>query len=249
MNEKKIYLILGASSDIGSELVKDLNDTEKEAVMICHYRSQCEKLAEINLKNGNQIDFIQADLSLQDEVHALIDYVKRQYNSPVYIVHLPANKFEYTKLKTFSWETLQRDMEIQVHALIEIMKAFLPHMLKRDCMTKVVIMLSAYTMGNPPKYMMNYIVTKYALLGLMKSLAIDYAGKNIRINGISPSMMETKFLDNVDERIVQLNAYNSVGKRNAQVSDIVPAIRFLLSDASNYLHGTNLNVTNGNIIS
>ena len=62
-------------------------------------------------------------------------------------------------------------------------------------------------------------------------------------------MMETKFLDNVDERIVQLNAYNSVGKRNAQVSDIVPAIRFLLSDASNYLHGTNLNVTNGNIIS
>ena len=89
---------------------------------------------------------------------------------------------------------------------------------------------------------------KYLLLGFMKALAADYEGKEININSVSPSMIETKFLNQIDDRIVQMNAENSAENRNASVSDIVPAIVFLLSDAANYMHGVNLNLSNGNTI-
>ncbi|MEY8283645.1 SDR family oxidoreductase [Lachnospiraceae bacterium 50-23] len=121
-------------------------------------------------------------------------------------------------------------------------------MTKAEVVGKVVIMLSSYTISNPPKFMMNYIMVKYALMGLMKALAVDYAGKRICINGISPSMIETKFLNNINDRIVELNAQNSIAGRNAGVSDIVPGIRFLLSEYSDYVHGINLNISNGNVI-
>ena len=88
---------------------------------------------------------------------------------------------------------------------------------------------------------------KYSLLGLMKSLAVEYDGKKISINALSPSMMETKFLSDIDERIVQINAKNSRFGKNASVKDIVPALEFLLSDASNYMNGANLNLSNGEV--
>ena len=58
-------------------------------------------------------------------------------------------------------------------------------------------------------------------------------------------MIETKFLKNIDERIVQMVAETSPEKRNAKPEDIVPVIQFLLSEAANYIHGENLGVTNG----
>lgn len=248
MNEKGIYLILGASSDVGIGLIQVLNETQKDSTFLCHYRSNIDELEKISLDNGNKIKFIQADLSKNEEVYELIREIKENYGVPSYIVHLPASKFEYTKLKKFEWEQFQEDLEIQVHSLIEILKEFLPLMLKKEIICKVVIMLTSYTISNPPKFMMSYIMTKYALLGMMKSLAADYAGKKIRINGISPTMIDTKFLENISSKILELNAQESVGGRNATVMDIVPAIKFLLSSDSDYMHGVNLNITNGNII-
>ena len=86
------------------------------------------------------------------------------------------------------------------------------------------------------------------LLGVVRQLAADNAGKKININAISPSMIETKLLSEIDPKIVALAAEGSNEKRNATVDDIVPGICFLLSDDSNYLSGVNLNLSNGNVI-
>ena len=58
-------------------------------------------------------------------------------------------------------------------------------------------MLTSCTTNIPPKYLASYVTSKYALLGLVKALSNEYADKGIRINGISPSMIETKFLENI----------------------------------------------------
>jgi len=109
-------------------------------------------------------------------------------------------------------------------------------------------MLSSVTISTPPKYLMSYNMIKFTLLGLMKSLVSDYSGKRININAVSPSMINTKFLSNIDSRIIELNATNSNENKNADICDIVPTIKFLLSKDSNYINGINLNVSNGNVI-
>ena len=248
MNYESVYLILGGSSDIGCELLKQLNDEKNNVLFLIHYFSNDSKIRQIKLNNHNCIDCIQADLSRINDVEQLIKIIKSDYQCPTHIVHLPANKFGYTKLKQFDWNEFCYDMEIQVHSLIQILNSFLPEMIKRKEYNKVVIMLSSVTISSPPKYLMSYNMIKYTLLGLMKSLASDYSGKQLNINAVSPSMIDTKFLSNVDSRIIELNATNSMENKNADICDIIPAIKFLLSKDSNYINGINLNVSNGNVI-
>ena len=248
MHYENVYLILGGSSDIGCELLKQLNHDKNNSLFLVHYFTNNNKIKQIEINNQNSLKCIQADLSRIEEVQKLIEIIKTEYICPTHIVHLPANKFEYTKLKEFHWDEFCYDMEIQVHSLIQILSSFLPEMIKRKEYNKVVIMLSSVTFASPPKYLMSYNMIKFTLLGLMKSLVSDYSGKKININAISPSMIDTKFLSNVDSRIIELNATNSNENKNADVCDIIPTIKFLLSNDSNYINGVNLNVSNGNVM-
>jgi len=60
-------------------------------------------------------------------------------------------------------------------------------------------------------------------------------------------MCETKFLDNINENLVELSAYNHSLKRNAIVEDITPIIKILISNESNYINGVNIPITGGSI--
>lgn len=249
---KKVYLILGASSDLGIELIKQLNgeNPTDEKVFIAHYHSSKEKLEQISLNQNRRLVCIKSDLGDMTSVDFLINQVcsfcaEFNMEAPTHIVHLAAEPFRYTKLKEFSRDNLIHNIDVQVSSFAKIMQKFLPIMAKRKQHDKVVVMLTSYLIHTPPKFTLDYIITKSALLGLVRELASDYLGKSININALSPSMIETKFLQNVDERIVQMVAENSPEKRNATVADVVPVIQFLLSDAANYLHGANLNVTYG----
>lgn len=246
---KEIYLILGASSDIGIELISRLNREKENIIIIAHYYSNNNEINNIICENGNMIISYKANLSLEEDIINIIEYVKNNDLIPTHIVHLPGCKFKYAKLKDFKWDDFILDMNIQVKSLVVILKNLLPYMMKKEKFKnkKVVVMLSSNTISIPPKYTLQYNMIKYALLGVVKSLAADYSGKNININGLSPSMINTKFLSDIDERIIELNAANSVGKEIASVNQIVPVINFLLSQDSNYINGVNINVSNGNI--
>ena len=244
---EKTYLILGASSDLGVELIRRLDTEYAEggATFLAHYHSSAARLEAITLAQKNRLVPIQADLGDMASVENLICVVKEQCDSPTHIVHLAAEPFRYMKLKEFDRDSLIRGIDVQVSSFARIMQEFLPIMAKRKAHNKVVVMLTSYLLHTPPKFVLDYVVAKAALYGLVRSLAADYLGKGVNINALSPSMIETKFLQNIDERIVQMTAEKSPEKRNATPADIVPVIQFLLSDAANYMHGRNLNVTYG----
>jgi 3-oxoacyl-[acyl-carrier protein] reductase len=60
-------------------------------------------------------------------------------------------------------------------------------------------------------------------------------------------MIETKFLDNINEKLIELNAYNHPLKRNARTEDITPTIKLLLSEDSSYMSGINIPISGGGI--
>jgi NAD(P)-dependent dehydrogenase (short-subunit alcohol dehydrogenase family) len=75
----------------------------------------------------------------------------------------------------------------------------------------------------------------------------EHKDKNIQINAISPSMVETKFLENINEKLVELSAYSHPLKRNAKVEDITPIIQLLISKESDYMNGINIAITGGSV--
>jgi 3-oxoacyl-[acyl-carrier protein] reductase len=240
---KDIILIVGASSDIGLNLIKYISD---EALIIAHYNTFNENLLELSKYIDNELVTLKADLSKEDEINKLLDVIESNYGVPNKIVHLAANKVKNIRFEDVSWSDFEKDINISLKSSVLILNRFLPKMAKLK-KGKVLIMLSSYVLGIPPKALSHYTSIKYAMLGLAKSLASEYADNNIQVNTISPSMIETKFLDNVNEKFVELNAYNHPLKRNAQVDDITPIINMLISKESDYMNGVNIPITGGSV--
>ena len=109
-------------------------------------------------------------------------------------------------------------------------------------------MQSSYALGAPPKNVSAYVVAKSALGGLAKSLAVEYAASGITVNMVAPCMMETRFLADTPDLIVQAAAASNPMGRNARVEDVVPAMEFLLSEEAGFITGVSLPITGGSVI-
>ena len=248
MDSMKKFLVVGASSDIGMELLKDILEAKQEdeqVSILAHYAHNGDNLLRLKEKYAEtDITLAQADLNDEEETERFILKLS-EWGCPDAVIYLPANKFEYMKVKNLSWETIQKELEVSVRGFALVCKAVLPLMAKRKY-GKVVVMLTEYTLGVPPRFMSHYITAKYALLGMMKAMASEYGDKGININGISPAMIHTKFLEKIDERIIEMNAESNVMKRHVKLEEVVAGIRFLLSEGSDYMSGVNLNMSGGN---
>ena len=130
---------------------------------------------------------------------------------------------------------------------LAICNAFLPAMAKRG-RGRVVFILSSVTLGMPPSAMTDYTIAKYAQLGLMRSLASDFGSKGVRVNAVSPSMVDTPFLTEIPGNMIIQNAAAHPMKRNATPNEIAPMVAFLLSDGAEYMNGVNLPITGGECV-
>ena len=240
---KKTILILGASSDIGLALIEQVHARYDK--IIAHYHRSCEELLVLKERFGKKIIPIAGDFSDKKDMCRFIRDVETACQCPSHIIHMPAERFKLERFTDKRWTDLQREMNIELRSVYEVLQKFIMPMSKLGA-GKIVFMLSSVT-DSPPKYTADYTAVKFALLGLSKSLAAEYAGK-VCINAVSPSMIETKFLKDIPGNAVLQNAQANPMKRNAYVSDVVPAIEFLLSDSANFITGQNLVVSGGSTL-
>ena len=237
-------LITGASSDIGCALTRRLLNRPDPPIVLAHSFASADKLRPLQDESKGQLRLLQADFSQSSSVVAMCDQIAGEFGTPAAIVHLPALRLSYERFAKFNWDRFQSDFAVQVQSAVILLQRFLPQMAKLP-RARVVFMLSSVVHGAAPKYMSMYTTIKYAQLGLMRSLAAEYASTPIRINAISPSMVETQFLNDVAEVAVQMAAKANPLGRNATPQDLLGAIELLLSPASDYIHGITIPITAG----
>jgi 3-oxoacyl-[acyl-carrier protein] reductase len=236
----RTVLVLGASSDLAIEALHGLPFID--ATVLAHYHSDASRLEQLSLPHT--VVPIKADLADSGEVTAMIERIAVNHAPPDAILHFAAPKLSLHRFHQTQWSDFARELGVQVESICRVLQAFIPQMAKNRY-GKVVFVLSSAVSGKPPKNMPHYVTAKYALLGLMKCLAAEYADKQLNINAVSPSMVDTKFLVDVPGKLAELAAYNHPLKRNAEPRDIAPMVNFLLSDAAAYITGENIAVTGG----
>ncbi len=237
-----ILLVTGATSDVGVCLIK--NVVKKYKYIWAHYNSSFDVVERLRETLGDCILPVRADFSDEFETRQMIKTITQSGNIPTHIVHLSALKAFNKQFHKCEWMDYQKQIDTSLRSIVMILEAFLPRMSKNRA-GRVVFMLSAYVIGVPPKFQSPYITVKYSLLGLMRNLAAEYAGKGIAINAISPDMMETKFLSELPELVVQQNAKNNPLGRNILVEEVIPTIQYLLSDSCAVITGQNIAITGG----
>ena len=235
-------MITGASSDIGIALIRKIYHDYDH--IWAHYNRSSDRLIQLRDEGMGRLVPIKANFADSASIKVMTKTILDSGFPPDHIVHFSATG---AKNKPFlKWNTNDYSSEflIEVNSIIDVLDDLLPYMVKREY-GKIVFMLSSLVAGVSPKYQSPYIVSKFALLGLMKNLAAEFTEKGITVNGVSPDMVETKFNDKVARKIKEINAEKSPLKRNLNVDDVVPAIAFLLSDSADAISGTNLTITAG----
>ena len=91
----------------------------------------------------------------------------------------------------------------------------------------------------------NYTASKAGIVAMSKSLAIEYAKKNINVNCISPGFIKTAMTDKLDEKFKELIISKIPSARLGEPEDIANAVLFLASDQSNYINGETIHVNGG----
>ena len=241
---QNVYLITGASSDVGCALIRRLADHDSQALIVAQGAGDLNRLAELCREFSGRIRTYDVDLTDENALNAFIADVQASCPAPTHLVHLPALRVINTKFKKFDEERFELDLSVQVRSAVKLCKIFVPLMAKAK-RGRVLFMLTSYLIGVPPKNTAAYIMAKSALGGLAKSLAADYAPFGVTVNCVAPSMMETRFLADTSDLIVQASAEANPMGRNARVEDVVPAMEFLLGDEAGFITGVTLPITGG----
>ncbi len=91
----------------------------------------------------------------------------------------------------------------------------------------------------------NYAAAKAGIVGLTRSLAVEYAGRGIRFNTVVPGLIDTEMTQTLSESVKQQYIARIPMGRFGEPEDVANAVLFLASDAASYITGTTIHVNGG----
>lgn len=238
---KEALLITGSTSDLGYGYLKKFKD--KNITIIAFYYDFEERLDDLIENYGLNIVKIYFDFLCLDNLEEKVKELSEKYFISK-VLHLSAPIVKQERFNKISKEVFYNDFTIQVVSLVEILKVVLLRM-KKEKKGKIVIILSSCVEGVPPKFWTSYVTSKYAMMGFLKSLVSEYGQFNIQINGISPSMIQSKFLNNMDERMVEMGIEKHPMKRTVTIDEVTETIDYLFFNNNSFLNGNNILLTGG----
>lgn len=243
----KTILITGASSGIGQAIAKSCSDQGARLLLLGR---DIDRLKETELlcENGEEHKFLSVDLSENQNWNLILNNLlteigKLEINGFVHAAGVsPTIPFKVLKQKQVL-DTFQLNIFSAIPIIQEITKSGI-----RPSGGSSIILISSVMSEVGEKGKSVYAMTKSAIIGMVKSLALEYADKKIRFNAISPSVVNTPLSEKSYYRINEL-AMNQMILNHplglGEPSDIGNAAVFLLSNASSWITGTNLIVDGG----
>jgi len=154
---------------------------------------------------------------------------------------------KHSRMLDLEWDDYKLHLETHVKIMHFVTKALNDQILSKQKI-KFIILLTEFCIGSPPKGLSHYVTSKYAAMGMAKTMAVELAQYGCTVNMISPGMVETKLLDPFPPKLIEMTAHKNPLKRNAVPDDISNVISFLASDESNYLNGANIMINGGGVI-
>ena len=231
----KTILITGANSEIAySYIKKAYHNYDAILALYAHRRDRIDKLCE---RFGDKIIPIATDLGNKNIFEKFIEKLGNYEVNE--FLHIAAPRLRHLKFAKSKIEEFELEMQVVYWSFLKICRSIIPNMVKKNG-GQILAILTEYTITTQPPYLSHYISSKFALLGLIRSLATEYGVKGIHINGISPGMIETDFISALPQYVIDDNAKLSVRGKNLNPNDLVPTISYLLSETSVGINGQNI---------
>ena len=237
LKEKNI-IVTGASGGIGNAIIKKLSEA---GANILASGTRIEKLEELK-KNFEGLKILKFDISQSDKIEEFIDNAANELGGLDCIVNNAGITQDNLAIR-MSIDEWKKVIDINLTSTFLMSKFAIKKMLKNKKGKIINITSVVGHTGNLGQA--NYTASKAGLVAMSKSLAIEYAKKNINVNCISPGFIKTAMTDKIDEKFKEVIVSKIPSARLGEPEDIANAVLFLASDNSNYINGETLHVNGG----
>ena len=237
--EKKNIIVTGASGGIGNAIIKKLSE---EGANILASGTKIEKLEELK-KNFEGLKILKFDISQSDKIEEFIENATSELGGSLDGIVNNAGITKDNLAIRMSLDEWQKVININLTSTFLMSKFAIKKMLKNKSGKIVNITSVVGHTGNLGQA--NYTASKAGIVAMSKSLAIEYAKKNININCISPGFIQTAMTDKIDDKFKEVIISKIPSARLGEPDDIANAVLFLSSDQSNYINGETLHVNGG----
>jgi len=235
--DKKI-LITGATGGIGKALVKKFLSLEGNVLAT---GTKIEKLDALK-KEFPKINVLKFDISEHSKIEEFIENVSSQLTGLDVLVNNAGINMDNLsiRMKDEEWKKV---IDINLGSTFFLCKYAIKKMLKNKYGRIVNITSIVGHTGNLGQS--NYAASKAAIIAMSKSLAIEYAKKNITINCVSPGFIQSKMTDNILESIKAVLTSRIPMSKLGTGEDVSNTVAFLSSDATSYITGETIHVNGG----
>ena len=235
--DKKI-LITGATGGIGKALVKKFVTLEGNVLAT---GTKTEKLNALKKEFPN-ISILKFDISDHSKIEEFIENTSSQLTGLDVLVNNAGINMDNLSLRMKD-EEWKKVIDVNLGATFFLCKYAIKKMLKNKYGRIVNITSIVGHTGNLGQA--NYAASKAAIIGMSKSLAIEYAKKNITINCVSPGFIQSNMTDKIVESIKAVLTSRIPMSKLGTGEDVSNTVAFLSSDAASYITGQTLHVNGG----
>ena len=237
--ENKNIIVTGASGGIGNSIIKKLNEA---GANILASGTRIEKLEELK-KNFKNIKILKFDISQSDKIEEFIENATNELGGSLDGIINNAGITQDNLAIRMSLDEWQKVININLTSTFLMSKFAIKKMLKNKSGKIVNITSVVGHTGNLGQA--NYTASKAGIVAMSKSLAIEYAKKNINVNCISPGFIKTAMTDKIDDKFKEVIVSKIPSARLGEPDDIANAVLFLSSDQSSYINGETIHVNGG----
>ncbi|MDA9862055.1 3-oxoacyl-[acyl-carrier-protein] reductase [Candidatus Pelagibacter sp.] len=235
----KNIIVTGASGGIGNSIVEKLN---QNGANILATGTRIEKLEELK-KKFNNIKILKFDISQHDKIEEFIENATKELGGSLDCIVNNAGITKDNLAIRMNLEEWSKVININLTSTFLMCKYSIKKMLKNKSGKIINITSVVGHTGNVGQA--NYTASKAGIVAMSKSLAIEYAKKNINVNCISPGFISTAMTDQIDEKFKETIIAKIPSNRLGKPEDIANAVNFLSSDQSDYINGETLHVNGG----
>jgi 3-oxoacyl-[acyl-carrier protein] reductase len=238
----KIALVTGSAQGIGKAIALRLANNGADLAIIDMNLEKTEETAKEIEKIGRKALALKANVANLKEAEAVMDETVARLGT----IHILVNNAGITRdalilrMKEEDWDAV---IDVNLKGTFNCTKSAVKYMSKQRYGRIINIASIVGEMGNAGQA--NYSASKAGVIALAKTVAREFAARNITCNAIAPGFIETSMTQALPEKVREELAKQIPMGRLGAPEDVAEGVLFLVSDAANYITGQVLNINGG----
>ena len=240
---KKIAVVTGAGQGIGKAIALRLANAGADVAILDLNLSSAETVSKEIEKLGRHTLPIQADVSQSSDVEDAVGNALTEFGRLDILVNnagIAGRTVPLTDLEESDWNKV---IDVNLSGVFLCCKAVIQTMIEQDYGRIVNIASIAGKEGNPT--MIPYSVSKAGVICLTKALAKEVTDYNIRVNAVSPAVIETPIMDGMEQSTIDYMVSKIPLGRIGKPEEVAAVVNFLASDEASFVTGQCYDVSGG----